>query len=318
MRHCKRCRFRLCTWRNTLSTKTPEAAFASAAPASAGKIPRRPPVRVLLALGNERAPIQALREAQRFAGALSAQLHVIRIVPSTPRLVSPPLHGVARALRDAQRVIAAARHTRKVCDRVLSDRLPIEQLSVRLGAFVEQAALRATELGAMTIAVAPSHQRLSTAVTRLARQTGCAVLVPRGRSSFLTLVAATDLLDANTPVLRHAAQLAKAPYAMGIAVHSVVDTADPAASVDVEDRQRALERATRGIDGRFEAVVVRARDAAQGILDHARASDADLIVVGARPERRTISLASTTAGVIERARRSVLVAPLIRAEERSL
>ena len=281
-------------------------------PAAPRRVASRKAGRVLLALGNERAPIRALREAQRFAEALGAELHVLRVVPAAGHPVSPPLNGVARALREAQRVIAAARHTRKLCDRVLSARVPLKQLSVRLGAFIDQVELRAAELGATIIAVAPSHQHVATAVLRLARQSGCAVLVPRGHSSFVTLVAATDLLDADTPVLRHAAQLATTLEATSVAVHSVVDTVGMAPPTDLEDRRRVLERATRKLEGRFESVVVVAPDAVQGIFDQARARNADLIVVGVRPERRLTSAPSTTAGVIKGARHSVLVVPFVR------
>src|SRR6187401_2747156 len=75
--------------------------------------------RVLLALGTERSPIHTLRETLRFAAAMGAELHVIRVVSATARPASPSLDCVARALREAQRVIVAARHTRKLCDRVL-------------------------------------------------------------------------------------------------------------------------------------------------------------------------------------------------------
>jgi nucleotide-binding universal stress UspA family protein len=266
--------------------------------------------RVLLALGTERVPIHTLRETHRFAAAMGAELHVIRVVSAAVRPASPSLDGVARALREAQRVIVAARHTRKLCDRVLGERLPLEQLSVRLGEFVDQVALRAAELDASTIAVAPSHQRLGTAVIRLTRRCNCAVLVPRGHSAFLTLVAATDLRDANGTVLRRAAEVAAALDTKSIAVHSLVEESGAASEGDLESRRRSLARATRNIDEHFEAVVVRALDAARGILDEARAIDADLIVVGVRRGRPGTSSAGTAARVINEARRSVLVAPL--------
>jgi K+-sensing histidine kinase KdpD len=265
--------------------------------------------RVLLALGTERVPIHTLRETHRFAAAIGAELHVIRVVPAAARL-APSLDGVARALREAQRVIVAARHTRKLCDRVLGERLPVEQLSIRLGEFVDQVALRAAELGASTIAVAPSHPGLGTAVIRLGRRCSCAILVPRGRSAFLTLVAATDLRDVNRTVLRRAARVAAALDAKSIAVHSLVESSGAASEADLERRRRSLARATQDVDEHFEAVVVRTLDAARGILDEARASDADLIVVGVRRGSPPTSSTGTAARVIKDARRSVLVAPL--------
>jgi nucleotide-binding universal stress UspA family protein len=266
--------------------------------------------RVLLALGAERAPIHTLRETQRFAAAIGAELHVVQVVPATAWLGSPSLDCVAQALREAQRVIVAARHTRKLCDLVLGERLPVKQLSVRLGEFVDQVALRASELGATTIAVAPSHQRLGTAVIRLTRRCSCAVLVPRGHSAFLTLLAATDLRDANGTVLRRAAQIAAALDAKSIAVHSLVEVSGTASEVELENRRRSLARATRDIDNQFETVVVRTLDAARGILDEARENDADLIVVGVRRKHQPTSSTGTAMRVISDARRSVLVAPL--------
>jgi nucleotide-binding universal stress UspA family protein len=275
---------------------------------SARLVPQRVE-RLLLALGTERVPIHTLRETQRFAAAIGAELHVIRVVPAIGRPGSSSLDCVARALREAQRVILAARQTRKLCDRILGERLPVEQLSVRLGEFVDQVALRAAELDASTVAVAPSHQRLGAAVIRLTRRCSCAVLVPRGHSAFLTLVAATDLRDANGTVLRTAAQIAAALDAKSIAVHSLVEVYGAASEAELESRRRSLARVTQDIDERFEAVVVRTLDAARGILDEARESDADLIVVGVRREHHPTSSTGTAARVIRDARRSVLVAP---------
>lgn len=294
-----------------MSASAVDATIEIVSPAVPRQLAGRKAGRVLFAIGNERAPIRALREAHRFARALGAELHVIRVVP-TAGVGSPPLGGMARALREARRVIAAARHTRKLCDRVLDEHLPIKQLAVRMGAFIEQVALRAAEVDAMTIAVAPSHQRLSTSVIRLARQTGCSVLIPRGHSSFLTVVAATDLQDENIPVLRQAAQVATTLDATSIAVHSVVDVAQVASPAKLDDRRRTLARAMLDIDRQFEAVVVHAADAAQGILEQAHRRDADLIVVGVRPARHPTSASATTASVIQGARRSVLVTPLAR------
>jgi nucleotide-binding universal stress UspA family protein len=293
-----------------VSASADDAAMEIGGPPTPRRIAPQGQERVLLALGAERAPIHTLRETLRFAAALGAELHVIRVLPASGLLVAPSLDCVAWALREAQRVIMAARHTRKLCDRVLGERLPVARLSVRLGEFVDQVALRAAELGATTIAVAPSHERLSTAVLRLCRRSGCGVLVPRGRSTFLTLLAATKLQDANATVLRRAAQIAAALEAKSIAVHSLVDGPDRASEAELESQRRSLRRATGDIDEHFEAVVVRTLDAARGILDEARASHADLIVVGVRRERPRPSSKGTAARVIENARRSVLVAPL--------
>ena len=145
---------------------------------------------------------------------------------------------------------------------------------------------------------------------RLTRRCTCAVLIPRGHSPFLTLLAATDLRDANGTVLRRAAEVSAALDAKSIAVHSLVEVSGAVSEADLEIRRRSLVRATRAIDEHFEAVVVRTPDAARGILDEARAIDADLIVVGARRGGPPTSSTGTAARVINDARRSVLVAPV--------
>jgi hypothetical protein len=66
------------------------ASDAAIDPATPRRVASRKAGRVLLALGNERAPIRSLREAHRFAEALGAELHVIRVVPATSQPVSPP------------------------------------------------------------------------------------------------------------------------------------------------------------------------------------------------------------------------------------
>jgi hypothetical protein len=135
---------------------------APRAPASPDKLLDRasapePMPRVLIAFGGERAPVSALRDALRFALALGAEPHVLRVVApgSSAKLI--PRHMAGRAQHEARRLIAAARHARVLCDRTLGERLPGPQVSALLGTFVEQVVLRAAEIQADLIAISPSR-----------------------------------------------------------------------------------------------------------------------------------------------------------------
>jgi nucleotide-binding universal stress UspA family protein len=145
-------------------------------------------------------------------------------------------------------------------------------------------------------------------VTELALRTRCAVLVPKSCASFSTLLAATDLEDADMPVLQCAAELGRELGATVLALHSVM--AESAHSSKLEWNRLRLERATQNCEGFVQPIVSRAMDPASAILKQARDRGAGPIVVGtrARPGR----LPSTTARLLKRARHSILVAPLAR------
>jgi nucleotide-binding universal stress UspA family protein len=280
-------------------------------PPSREHAPRDGTLRVLLALGAERTRTRLLQEAADFSLALGAELHVMRVVAHASIDASSSDGGTARAGREGQRLIAAAHHPRALCDRILNNPLPGERFSVRMGTFVDQVALRASEVGADLIAVSPHRRSLEATVQRLAQQADCPILVPRNCRTFATLLAATDLEEPNTPLLRRAARLGRDLDATVVALHGVLEGAsrNPVAP-SLEQSLLMLESATRSLGGRFESVVLRASDLARKILDQARQRNADIIVVGVRPLRDPKRHPSTAAQVMRRSRRSVLVAPL--------
>jgi nucleotide-binding universal stress UspA family protein len=248
-------------------------------------------------------PARLVREAGSFSLALGAELHVLRILRPPSSDSSAWRESAARA----RRLCATIRHARALCDAWSTE----SGLCVRVGDFVEEVARRASELGADVIAVSPSRKRLEATVRELAQQTGCAILVPRNCRTFSTLLAATDLEEPNTPLLRVAAELGRGLDATVVALHGVLDEAHRKPSApSLEQSLLMLERATRNIGGRFESVVSRAREPARGILEHARRRNVDIIVVGARPRGSSRSSPGTAWRVVRRARRSVLVAPL--------
>lgn len=267
----------------------------------------RKPARMLMAITAGRTSAPAVREAHDFAQRLGAELHLIRVVsPVGPSGLCVP-RDLVGALRESQRVLAAARHARKVCNRVLPERLPDTRICVRMGTLLDQVARRAAELDVQIIALPRGMPRLAPSVMDLARRTDCAILVPKGWAGTGTLIAATDLEDSLTPVLRKAAQLGRELRASVVAVHGIVDIAG-GGSVRLDQTRQKLEHATRSFTGQLEAMVFQALDPVDGILQQARARGASLIVVGARSQRpRTTP--STAARLVMRARRSILVEP---------
>jgi nucleotide-binding universal stress UspA family protein len=261
-------------------------------------------LRVLIAFGGERAPMRALCDAFNFARAVGAEPHVLRVVAPGSASELRPQHIAERVRHEARRVIAAARHARVLCDGVLSERLPAPRLAARLGSFIEQVALRALEIDADLIAVSPNRKQLVETVQRLAVGTKRAVLVPRRAASFTRLLAATDLAEQNTPLLRRAAQLGRHLDATVVALHGV-PTADGPRAPSLEQRLLMLEDATRRLRGHFESVVLRTGDPAQEILEQACQRKADVILVGTRRHAP-----GTAAEVVRGAQRSVVVAPL--------
>lgn len=264
--------------------------------------------RVLAVLTPDRTAPRALQETHDFARRLGAELHVIRVVAHAVGDPQGPPRDLAQAVRESHRVLAAARHTRKTCDRVLQERLPGQRICVRLGSLIEQVAQRAAELDAQLITIPRGTKHIAALVMELARRADRAVLVPRGCTTFGALLAATDLEDARVPVLRKAAQLGRVLRAPVVAVHSVVNAVGKDCAGVAYGRQR-LELAAQSFDGCLDSIVLWARDPVGGILEQARARNAALIVVGSRAARRR-STPSTAAQLITRSRRSILVEPL--------
>jgi nucleotide-binding universal stress UspA family protein len=267
------------------------------------RAPERTP-RLLIAFGGERAPVRALCDAFRFAVAIGAEPYVLRVVRAGAQSELAPRHMAERAQHEARRLMAAARHARVLCDGALGVRLPVARVTARLGTFIEQVALRAAEIQADFIAISPNRKQLVTTVQCVARATNCAVLVPRRTGSFMTLLAATDLEEPHTPVLRRAAQLGRHLDATVVALHGV-PAAEEAARPSLEQRLLMLEQATRRLGGHFESVVLRTGDPAREIIEQARHRNADVILVGTRRHAP-----GTAAEVVRSAQRSVVVAPV--------
>lgn len=147
--------------------------------------PQREAGRVLVVLTPKRTAARALQEAHDFAHRIGAELHVIRVVARAEGDPQGPPRDLSQAVRESHRVLAAARHARKLCDRVLQERLSGARICVRLGHLVEEVAQRAAELDARLIAVPRGTRAITPLVMELARRADCAVLVPRGSATFV-------------------------------------------------------------------------------------------------------------------------------------
>jgi len=166
-------------------------------------------------------------------------------------------------------------------------------------------ALRAAEIRPDLILVSPNRKELVATVQRLARLTECAILVPRRGGSFERLLAATDLEEPDTPLLRRAAQLGRHLEATVVALHGVPAGGSDVEGVSLTQRLLMLENATRRLGARFESVVLRTGAPAREILQQARRCNADIILVGTR-----LRSPGTAALVLQGAQRSVLVEPI--------
>ena len=282
--------------------------------------------RILLALFETGTPDESLQRAFTLCRRLSAELHVLRVLPAlsdvNPKV--PSLSGT-HAVAALTRIVRAEQETKAW----LANTLPDEQsarLQVRCGAFAEQVAAHAAALGADLIVMPPGEGRFGITVTGLASATGRPVLVARAATSEAAIVGATDLEDAGYPVLRKAAELAFRLKARVVAVHNVNPIPDTVSKgvaspvmrrsdegVSEADMQRLAHLAEQ-VPVDADTVIGHEANTVDAILREARILDADLVVVGTRPRPRSwlnrLIGGRVAAQVVNRARRSVLVVPL--------
>ncbi|MBN1606400.1 MAG: universal stress protein [Polyangiaceae bacterium] len=289
--------------------------------------PKRPRARkrILLALFESGRPTPTLQRAAALARTHGAELHVLRVVPSSTaasvRQRAAKAHGVTR---DDIWALRALRDTRAWLATVLGETFGGDRLTVRIGTFVEQVSATAIELGADMIVVPPRPGRLGTIVTSIVRAAQVPVLVARKSTSEQGIVAATDLARPDYPVLRKAVEFGARVAAPVVAIHNVSPGAPaakpPAAGPrtadsrgdKAESRTARLTAASQHLGVHADLVVAGALNPVDAILGEARARNARWVVVGTRPRSwfgRTVS-GSVAAQVVNRARRSVLVTPL--------
>lgn len=282
--------------------------------------------RVLIALtdsGYSGTSIENLRHASQ---ALSAELHVLRVVPSFvprhPFFAAMKLRDPAMILR---RTGEAHSRTCKWVAALLGDSVSRQNIRTQAGKLVELLSQRAAALDCELIVLSPSLVDVGGVATSLARSANVPVLVVRGHVENGSVFAATDLQDPNFRVLRCGSLLAQEFGARLVTFHNVdplpavnstafgVVPGVPAQSV-VSPTQRGnyLAEASRQLSTPAIPVVRSNVDPVQSILTEAKIRDADVVVVGThyRPWWERILTGSVASCVTARADRSVIVMPL--------
>jgi nucleotide-binding universal stress UspA family protein len=238
--------------------------------------------------------------------------------------VEPMLPWRAAAAVDSERI---HRQENRLKGWLRATGVKVESATARSGTFREQVAERTQQVGADLIVIGTDRAILGTEVTALARAVGMPVLLLRELDATVAprILAATDLTCPQYPVLRKAAQLARGLAAAALlAVHNVdpvVGAAPfatwPGASLPeggaVRSRRLQLSEASRRLAVELDGVITSDPDPIQAIVREAHAQQADLIVVGTRRVGILDRLLSrnVAAGVVNRARSSVLVTPLL-------
>lgn len=292
-----------------------------------------PRARVLLALQQHEYPAESLQRAESVVRAMNADLHLLRVLPAHSRAA---IAWGSFGPEDARQEVYTLRDERAAITRWAADSLPAalgpERIALCRGDFVTSIVDHAKAIGASLIILAPSVQRSPKAVELLADTSALPVLVAhRSSQPHAAILAATDLRDAAYPVLRRAMALGDLLQAPVVPLHNVSPLA---AVIGHAVRHPSSLREFRTLYGELQlqqklrlgdarahlklerGVVCNAERTVDAILEQARAHDAELVVVGLRRRSwldRKVGV-SVAAQVVARARRSVLVSPMGRAQ----
>lgn len=202
----------------------------------------------------------------------------------------------------------------------LAERVAVEW---RRGEFGREVVAYARRL-APRVVVLGEISRPGDVATQIVRDSGAQVLVTRGKPSANAILAATDLQDVSFPVLRMAAELARALQQPLVTLHNV----DPlsmmsgraalstgvvlSGGVSAATRRESLVGVSRALNVDPTPVIRTELDPVHAILDEAEVCDASMIVVGAHPRTwwQRLMDESIAARVTNQAKRDVLVAPI--------
>lgn len=281
---------------------------------------------VLVAAGAEPLDGPTLLRAQAMADLLGGSLLVLRVAHASDSW-SPLLavRGGREAQSSTRRLVDLKGETLRTCTKVLGPKVPA--VLVRSGSFVPVVARAAERLAANVVVLPGRRAHSGETATRIALESGRAVLVAEARRERDAIVAATDLRDERTPMVAQGACLAARLQAPLTAVHNqrplgraLLGLTGGTPPVSLARRlQAALERARertsalgRRLDQDIQSVIVSRATATRAILEAAHDAQADLVIVGTRPRpawKRWMRL-SVSARIVDRAERSVLVVPM--------
>ena len=251
---------------------------------------------ILVAASLDESGVVALRRAQILSQVFAARLHVVHVLSSS----MPPLVADEEVVRREIVQWAAA------ADVIVPGRSVHVDIGDPTAAIQRTAKLLGTEL---VVVGAPATEDSAATVLSLASglANASALLVAYPPRTSGELVAATDLRDAQFPVVHIAAQLADALAARVTVVHNL-ENDGPVLALALENiagRLQELERLANDLDRIRGGRVSTTRTTAEAIAEVARTRDADIAVVGVRRGH-----GRTLLSLLGRATCSVLAIPL--------
>ena len=217
----------------------------------------------------------ALRRAHVLSEVFSARLHVVHVPPSSAQLVVHERAAQDEVLRWAaeEAGIVLARHTIEI---------DIGDPATAIARAAKRTDAQLVVVGAPSAGAADAIATVGSLAGRLPPSSGLLVAHPPRTAG--ELVAATDLRDAQFPVVKTAAHLADALAARVTVVHNL-ESEGPVLALALEniaDRLQELERLANELDRVHAGRVSTTRTTAEAIADVARSRDADIAVVGVR------------------------------------
>jgi nucleotide-binding universal stress UspA family protein len=299
--------------RNRAVTLNHEAPNARAADVTVASGARAQPI--LFVLRHTSRPRAALKMASALAAATQAELHLLSVLPHTgpfgERVDDP--RDVLAAWRCIDECVTICRQTRAWFEETLEETLDLQRLRIRCGRPSGAIALRASELDARLVVLAPGADSLGPLAMSVARACSRPVLLARNSVAGGTVIAATDLRDGRYPVVRQASALGAALGARVVAVHNVRCLSNPLGVCPDAGARPVLElprQMLAELPASLDLIVTTEVDPVGAILEQAQRHRSGVIVVGARSRSGRRSDVSVPLEVIARSRCSVLVTSL--------
>jgi nucleotide-binding universal stress UspA family protein len=286
---------------------------------------------VLLVLSATHRPDVALLRAGVLSTRLGTSLHVIGVMPPhTQNNVLFPQRNLPQGLAAMNEESTATKRLWRWCNRKLLRPLRPGDVAVHRGSLSRCAIESARQLEAQLLIIPDDDVTGGAEITRIVDAAGVPVLVSRYPQPANMIVAASDLSLERVPVLRQGVALGETVGASVLFLHNVVPVASmpvvrpgegmpilplwPFDETGLQEKQRArLRKAASDIGQDVEIEVLDATDTVDAILGVARKHGADVVIVGHRNKSWVGRMFGehVAAGVVNRARRSVLVVPIV-------
>ena len=276
---------------------------------------------VLFVARAETRPRAALLRAAAIAASQAASLHLVLAVgvpAKTSRMLFPQraMDALRGRVRDEHRLALAREWAARL--------VPSARIEVAQGDVSTVARAAAERLGAGMLVLAAHDLAIRRDAVWLATELRIPVLVARRAAGRTTVLAATDLRNADLPVVGTAAALAARNHGRVVAIHNVpsavVVPMSPygtartigASPADLRTAGERLRVAAGKRHGVTETILAAEADTSAAVVQAAAAVAADVVAVGAR--RRSwidrLLFGSVAEGVVERCGSSVLLMPL--------